>query len=97
MPWFFLGLPKKNQTARPVRVVGYKISGVKYYVATDSHDLTAEQIATVNKLRWPLLHEMIPNSLFHVIPATGHLVIEEQPEQLIGKIRPFFQREQITW
>lgn len=49
-----LGIPGQNQTVRPVRVVGYQIAGVKYYVATDRHDLTAEQIATVYKLRWTI-------------------------------------------
>ena len=49
-----LGTPNQNQTKNPVRVVGYKIAGVKYYVATDRHDLTAEQIATVYKLRWTI-------------------------------------------
>lgn len=49
-----LGTPKQNQTKTPVRVVGYEISGVKYYVATDRHDLTAEQVATVYKLRWTI-------------------------------------------
>ena len=49
-----LGTPNQNQTKTPVRVVGYKIAGVKYYVATDRHDLTAEQIATVYKLRWTI-------------------------------------------
>ena len=49
-----LGTPNLNQTKIPVRVVGYKIAGVKYYVATDRHDLTAEQIATVYKLRWTI-------------------------------------------
>lgn len=49
-----LGTPNQNQTRQPVRVVGYKISGVKYYVATDRHDLTAEQIATIYKLRWTI-------------------------------------------
>ena len=49
-----LGTPGQNQTVRPVRVVGYKVAGVKYYVATDRHDLTAEQIATVYKLRWTI-------------------------------------------
>ncbi len=49
-----LGTPKQNQTKTPVRVVGYEISGVKYYVATDRHDLTAEQIASVYKLRWTI-------------------------------------------
>ena len=49
-----LGTPGQNQTEKPVRVVGYKIAGVKYYVATDRHDLTAEQIATIYKLRWTI-------------------------------------------
>ncbi len=47
-----LGTPGVNQSKKPVRVVGYQIEDVKYYVATDRHDLTAEQIATVYKLRW---------------------------------------------
>lgn len=49
-----LGSSKQNQTKTPVRVVGYEISGIKYYVATDRHDLTAEQIATIYKLRWTI-------------------------------------------
>lgn len=49
-----LGTPGQNQTNRPIRVVGYEIAGVKYYIATDRHDLTAEQIATVYKLRWTI-------------------------------------------
>lgn len=47
-----LGTPGVNQSEKPVRVVGYRIEDVKYYVATDRYDLTAEQIATVYKLRW---------------------------------------------
>jgi hypothetical protein len=47
-----LGTPGQNQTRNPVRVVGYEIAGSKYYVATDRHNLTAEQIATAYKLRW---------------------------------------------
>lgn len=47
-----LGTPGANQTEVPVRVVGYEIAGVKYYVATDRYDLTAGQIAYVYKLRW---------------------------------------------
>jgi len=49
-----LGTSGQNQTAKPVRVVGYKVAGVKYYIATDRHDLTAEQIATIYKLRWTI-------------------------------------------
>jgi len=47
-----LGTPRINQSEKSVRVVGYKIDGVKYFIATDRHDLTAEQIATAYKLRW---------------------------------------------
>jgi pimeloyl-ACP methyl ester carboxylesterase len=43
-----------------------------------------------------VLYDMIPNSLFHVVPDAGHLVIEEQPDLLIEKIRPFLQEEGIT-
>ncbi len=49
-----LGTPGVNQSKTPVRVVGYTIAGVNYYVATDRHDLTAEQVATVYKLRWDI-------------------------------------------
>jgi len=42
----------KNRTELPVRVVGYLVEGVKYYVATNRFDLTAEQVAEIYKLRW---------------------------------------------
>lgn len=42
----------RSRTTLPVRVVGYRIDGTKYYVATNRFDLTAEQIAEVYKLRW---------------------------------------------
>jgi pimeloyl-ACP methyl ester carboxylesterase len=38
-----------------------------------------------------LLHEMIPGSLLHEIPDAGHLVIEEKPDTLLEKIRPFLE------
>ena len=49
-----LGTPGINKTKTPVRVVGYKVEGVKYFVATDRHDLSAEQIADIYKLRWTI-------------------------------------------
>ncbi len=49
-----LGTPGVNQTKEPVRLVGYKIAGVKYFVATDRFDLTADQIAIIYKLRWDI-------------------------------------------
>ena len=45
--------------------------------------------------RGEALHDMIPGSLLQVIPDAGHLVIEEQPDRLIEKIRPFLLSEVI--
>ena len=42
----------KKQSQKSVRLVGYHIAGVDYWIATDRRDLTAEQIAEVYKLRW---------------------------------------------
>jgi hypothetical protein len=47
-----LGTKGQNQTEKPLRVVGYRIDQVEYYVANDRFDLTAEQIAFAYKLRW---------------------------------------------
>lgn len=47
-----LGTAGGNQTKKPVRLVGYQIDGVQYWIATDRHDLSAEQIASIYKLRW---------------------------------------------
>jgi len=47
-----LGTPGINQTERELRLVGYRVAGVDYWVATDRYDLTAEQIAFAYKLRW---------------------------------------------
>ncbi len=49
-----LGTPTINQTRNEVRLVGYKVDGVNYQVATDRFDLTAEQIALIYKLRWDI-------------------------------------------
>ena len=32
----------------------YEVDGVKYWIATDRYDLTAEQIAAAYKLRWDI-------------------------------------------
>ena len=45
--------------------------------------------------RGEVLHDMIPGSLLPVIPDAGHLVIEEQPDQLVEKIRPFLEIKDI--
>ena len=43
-----------NQTRKSVRLVGYRVDNVDYWVATDRRDLTGEQIADVYKLRWEI-------------------------------------------
>jgi len=42
----------KNQSQKSLRLVGYHVNGVDYWIATDRRDLTAEQIAEAYKLRW---------------------------------------------
>ena len=47
-----LGTPYVNQTEKEVRLVGYRVATIDYWIATDRHDLSAEQIAFAYKLRW---------------------------------------------
>jgi len=49
-----LGTTEVNQTQTPLRLVGYEVDRVKYWIATNRFDLTAEQIATAYKLRWDI-------------------------------------------
>jgi hypothetical protein len=49
-----LGAPRANQTQRPVRVVGYRVDGKTYWVATSRLDLPAADIALIYKLRWEI-------------------------------------------
>ena len=49
-----LGTPNANQTKKPVRLVGYRVDGKKYWVATDRYDITAEEVPCVYKLRWDI-------------------------------------------
>lgn len=49
-----LGTAGTNQTQKPLRLVGYRVDNVDYWVATDRHDLSAEQIAFIYKLRWQI-------------------------------------------
>jgi hypothetical protein len=43
-----------NQTQKSVRLVGYRIHHVEYWIATDRRDITAEQVAEIYKLRWEI-------------------------------------------
>jgi IS4 transposase len=47
-----LGTCGVNQSQTPLRLVGYEIEGVKYWIATNRYDLSAEQISQAYKLRW---------------------------------------------
>lgn len=49
-----LGTAGVNQTQKSLRLVGYEVANVKYWIATNRHDLTAEQVATAYKLRWDI-------------------------------------------
>lgn len=47
-----LGTPRVNQTEKELRVIGYRIDNTIYWIATNRYDLSAEEIATIYKLRW---------------------------------------------
>jgi len=49
-----LGSTEINQTKKPIRLVGYEVDNVKYWIATNRYDLSAEQIAAAYKLRWDI-------------------------------------------
>jgi len=39
---------------KEVRLVGYRVDGKDFWIATNRHDLTAEEVAQVYKLRWSI-------------------------------------------
>jgi hypothetical protein len=47
-----LGTKGVNLTEKELRLVGYKVDGTEYWIATSRRDLTAEQVAQAYKLRW---------------------------------------------
>jgi hypothetical protein len=49
-----LGIHGKNMTEKPLRLVGYRIAGKTYWIATNRFDLSADQIASIYKLRWEI-------------------------------------------
>ena len=49
-----LGTKGTTLTEKELRLVGYRVDGTDYWVATSRHDLTAEQIAQIYKLRWTI-------------------------------------------
>ena len=49
-----LGTVGVNQTKIPLRLVGYDVDNVQYWIATNRYDLSAEQVAAAYKLRWDI-------------------------------------------
>jgi len=49
-----LGTAGTNQTEKELRLVGYEVDSVRYWIATNRYDLSAEQIAAAYKLRWDI-------------------------------------------
>jgi hypothetical protein len=49
-----LGTAGINQSKKPLRVVGYEVDAIKYWIATNRYDLSSEQIAQAYKLRWDI-------------------------------------------
>ena len=49
-----LGTTGVNQTKAPLRLVGYEVDNVRYWIATNRHELSAEQVAAAYKLRWDI-------------------------------------------
>lgn len=49
-----LGTSGVNQSQTPLRLIGYEVDRVKYWIATNRLDLTGEQIAQAYKLRWDI-------------------------------------------
>jgi transposase len=47
-----LGAKGPNQTKKELRLVAYRVDGKDFWIATSRHDLTAEEVAQVYKLRW---------------------------------------------
>jgi len=48
------GNPYRNQTIKPVRLIGYHIGTAEYWVATNRYGLSAEDLAIIYKLRWEI-------------------------------------------
>ena len=49
-----LGTPGVNQTEEEVRLVGYRVDGIDYWITTNRYELSAEDIALIYKLRWKI-------------------------------------------
>jgi len=71
-----LGTQGVNQTEKPVRIVAYRVGRKAYWIATDRHDLSAEDVAMAYKLRWNIeiffgwwKHHL---NVYHLISRSPH-------------------------
>jgi hypothetical protein len=67
-----LGTEGVNQSKTPLRLVGYEVDRVKYWVATNRDELTGEQIAQAYKLRWNIENFFACRKLLIYTEALGH-------------------------
>jgi len=49
-----LGQPGEKQTKTDLRLVGYVVEDITYWITTDRFDLSAEEIALIYQLRWEI-------------------------------------------
>ncbi len=63
----YLGTKGVNRTEKEVRVVGYRVDGKEYWVATDRHDLTGCQhhsfLSLFHRNKMSLFHRLLYHSL----------------------------------
>lgn len=50
----YLGTHGVNQTKNKIRVIGYRVNGKEYWVASDLYDIAAEKIGEIYKARWSI-------------------------------------------
>ena len=50
----YLGQEGDKQTKKSLRLVGYTVDDIKYWVATNRFDLSAEDVVHEYKLRWEI-------------------------------------------
>ena len=50
----YLGTRGVNQTKNKIRVIGYRVNGKEYWIASDLYELPAERIAEIYKARWSI-------------------------------------------
>jgi len=50
----YLGTRGVNQTKNKIRVIGYRVNGKEYWIASDLYELPAEKIAEIYKARWSI-------------------------------------------